>query len=303
MPVPVVTSGMVDSIQPVSARIPLEPGPVLPLGEGAWTVALPGYAEFLHAEGTWKTVPPRRAVVGDALARWFERLRVTTYAHVEGRRTGDDIHLDVLRLDVTHATSRSPAPDLARDLGSTGLDDLLGFAEVARGRFEDALWPAFHAEVGEPGPPPGTAASTGMCRVSTACLAAALREAFPEGGWRAAGGSPLELRGVRLRGLFVQDRKGVDGGMWDRDRESWDGHYWVTGRHGGRDVLVDVTADQYGWGAVTVTPAADPRYHANYKANVALRDVSLPVFLRLAREFAPAVVDEWQAAIGNAPGR
>jgi hypothetical protein len=117
---------------------------------------------------------------------------------------------------------------------------------------------------------PGETETTGFCRGVAWGLMLVLQEEVPEIEWRVEGGWGVEAVSVTMPdGTPRQDAVGfVDaaawpGGMVDRDGV-WRGHFWVTGRasDGGR-VIVDLTADQFGWEDVVVEAADDPRYRSN----------------------------------------
>lgn len=106
-------------------------------------------------------------------------------------------------------------------------------ASEARGYLE-TVWHEWHRERGEV---TSATPSAGTCGRSSEFLVRFLRSRGIQAEFRT--GSP-------------DDRCGffVDG--------AWHGHSWVEAV----GWIVDITADQYGLGAVTVAPADDPRYRA-----------------------------------------
>lgn len=91
-----------------------------------------------------------------------------------------------------------------------------------------------------------------MCRFSALTAVPLLKSRFP-GTWRVVGGTPDRDIGSDAR---IPAGKG---GLRAPDG-SWHGHYWTLGRHRGVDLIVDLTADQFGHESVVVTEASDPRY-------------------------------------------
>lgn len=122
--------------------------------------------------------------------------------------------------------------------------------------FLETAWMPLRAH-GRPGAP-----SLGMCRLTSAFLARALSETTGVR-WTVRGGAPAsEADAWDLR-------DGVpEGGMVDQDG-MWRGHYWVEDLAG--TLMVDLTADQFGWEPLNVREPGDPRYRANYLAR-AVRD-------------------------------
>lgn len=153
-----------------------------------------------------------------------------------------------------------PAPDPA---------DLVRLAELgAEARaFLEPRWSAFWDERAARGmsrPAPGLAPSWSMCGFSSAFVAPILARLTGDK-WVVRGGAPIEEADIR-------DVTGLYGGMRGRDG-ALHGHFWATD---GRTV-VDLTSDQFGWDPVTVVPADDRRYRANYKlrtVHLHLRDLT-----------------------------
>lgn len=128
--------------------------------------------------------------------------------------------------------------------------------------------------------------SSGMCRLTSAFLVKALSQATGTR-WTVRGGAPASDAGV------WELRDGVtEGGMIDRDG-FWRGHYWVEDLSGA--LMVDLTADQFGWEPLIVRETGDPRYRANYLAH-AVRD-HLKGAVILPREWLKA----WRAERGESP--
>lgn len=98
-------------------------------------------------------------------------------------------------------------------------------------------------------------ASTSTCRFSALMVATVLSKATGIR-WRIVGGSPV------AEADFHDIRTGGNGGIKD-PYGTWHGHYWCVGNN----MLVDVTADQFGWDPVVTGDAGDPRYRANYLAS------------------------------------
>lgn len=111
-------------------------------------------------------------------------------------------------------------------------------------------------------------ASSGMCRFSAIFLARVLAD---ETGirWTVRGGSPVADAGpFQLRCEGGQER---DGGMLDAEGK-WRGHYWVEDLAG--NMIVDVTADQFGHPPHIVSAPGDGRYSGNYLARAILEHLS-----------------------------
>ena len=134
-------------------------------------------------------------------------------------------------------------------------DELMGVLAYMRPFVERAAGLSSAVDAG-----PGMA---GFCRGASAALLAVLDPADPGGMWRIAGGCgeecvplpPLARRHV-ISGLFP-------GGMIDTDGV-WRGHFWVEGMTScGSEVILDLTADQFGYDRITVIDRDDPRYRAN----------------------------------------
>jgi len=119
--------------------------------------------------------------------------------------------------------------------------------------------------------PEGHAPTFGMCRGASYGALLVFRERVPQVSWRLAGGWGREaVSMVMPDGTSRPDVEGrIDtalwpGGMVDADGR-WEGHFWIEGTigDGGSRVIVDLTADQFGYGPFVVTGADDPRYRAN----------------------------------------
>jgi len=128
--------------------------------------------------------------------------------------------------------------------------------------FLEARWPDVHEANGIV-VPEGVPASHEMCRLSTAFLKAVLEQEIPDVEWLWVGGSPDEKDEIDFDMKFP-------GGYLAQSGE-WAGHYWVT--DGDFDLIVDVTADQFGGEVVTVktsptviqSPGLPPfEYRENY---------------------------------------
>ena len=105
--------------------------------------------------------------------------------------------------------------------------------------------------------------STGMCRLSAMFLLHVLERELPAGGWQCLGGSPDPAD------EDVDPTLGLPGGYRDGNGD-WSGHYWIA--DGGFELVVDVTADQFGGETVVVAEdATDNGYRENY-APAAVRE-------------------------------
>ncbi len=279
----------------------LRPGPVRRCRDGAWEVRVrPSAIHHRRVDGGFdiEERPERLALIRDPeLAGWFSDLGVAVSVTAHGRFTAAAWEIDRVVPTVAQALSESPGPDLSGIVAPEVDDGLPAFLVDVRQRFEDGTWRRWNAAIGECDAPPGMPASTGMCLVSSACLAAALRKAFPEGGWTSAGGHPSVHYGRMMAGQFRKACDGRDGGMWVRGREAWDGHYWVTGRIDGREVIVDVTADQYGWEPVIVAAGDDPRYRANLRGAQVTKDMRGGILATFVETF---VEDQERLDLGQA---
>lgn len=138
---------------------------------------------------------------------------------------------------------------------------------VALRRFLVPLWVAWSQSpnaFGEPRNVVVTEAGEGMCRFTSAFLALALKRA----GWRFDGGSPDVFDWEAKRWTTSS----AGGGFRGRDGR-WHGHHWVRRK----DVIVDLTAAQFGDEPVLITSISDPRYRSTLNPlsrSEALRDVS-----------------------------
>lgn len=270
---------------------------------GAWTVdgeAPQGTAEAL--------------VVDEGVAGWLMAIRNIGIAEFDPRLRMPGFEADltsgfydvdvedgqaarVLKVhpNVVRAASSSPGPAEGSWSGGRQPDEVMETGRRMRAFLESFVWPEWrrrHPSEEETMPPgSGIPEAHGMCSLSSACLLPLVEAAFPDGGWKIAGGHP-SVAYRRERDQFLKAFEGLDGGMWDRLNGQWDGHYWLEGRHGGERIILDVTADQYGWDPVVVTGADDPRYRANYTAATLRKDLS-GCFWEKWREFA---VGAWAAA-------
>ena len=236
--------------------------PPFPDGRPAWRV------EY----GTERE-PARSALVADpALAAWFSTQRHTDVMRVGGHLLPDGVAL-IERVEPLGmpALSVSPAPDLS-GLGETVDGPLAGFGLRFRAYMEEVAWPDWLDTVSEePSCLPGACPAFGMCRATTVLALAVLKEHDPDGDWEPDGGHPTQRYWDRGKSQFRAAYKDVDGGMWDRVRDAWDGHYWL--RSGRDGTILDLTADQFGWEPVIVTPQDDMRYRASYRPATVLKDL------------------------------
>jgi hypothetical protein len=222
-----------------------------------------------------------------AIAAWIEALK--------GRACADIYAVpapwaptETLTVRVTmsyeHAISVSPAPDLGGLADIEDAEDLLQVARALRSFAELTAWPEWAEKVDLSSPwPPGTPPSLGYCRITSAWAVRVLTDLFPEGGWAVDGGHPTIRYWQQAPKQFRPEFIDKDGGMWDRERQAWDGHYWIVGSHEGRAIILDLTADQYGWDPVLIAAGDDPRYRACYSAKT-LKD-DLAIGKRLIKRF------------------
>lgn len=98
--------------------------------------------------------------------------------------------------------------------------------------------------------------STGMCRLSTLFLLRVLEQELPAGGWQCLGGCS------DATDEDVDPNLGLPGGYRDSNGD-WSGHYWIS--DGGFELIIDVTADQFGGDPVVVAEdVPDGAYRENY---------------------------------------
>lgn len=200
---------------------------------------------------------------------------------VDGR--GEEYSISKVLANADKAVSVSPAPERHGDRDQTVDWPISSLAHQIRHYLENEVWPGWLEELDEDQPPPGSISSIGMCRVSSSIARRILADEYPEGDWKVVGGHPSVAyvnRSPREARRFLKSFDGVDGGMWDRSASQWDGHYWVRGNLNGEMLIVDLTADQYGWDPVVITDATDARYRANYTAAELKTDLSGPNLLR-----------------------
>lgn len=247
----------------------------------------------VQPDGTWllnRSVDRELVPIATAdadLARWAAGMVQSDVYRCEIDEEG---RLTSIRSIPDEATSQSPAPVLG-DFPVVDDRSIRPLLEEARAWMEGTLWPAFLRNLKENATPPGQPASLGMCSIATPALVEILTAELPDGEWRANGGHPtVAYRKIAAR-EFRKAFYDLDGGMWDYRRQAWDGHYWVEGKLDGRDVIVDLTADQYGWDPVIVTTADDMRYRASYRGSVVKRDTSRPTASRTIRETLPTFLE------------
>ena len=131
--------------------------------------------------------------------------------------------------------------------------------------------------------PEGRAITSELCRGGAYGLLLHLRERIPDAEWRVDGGYGSEVRALTLAdGSPRPDLEAVidtlrwPGGMRD-PAGVWRGHFWVRGRLAdGTEVVVDLTADQFGYDDVVVAPASDPRYRSNLRKDIADYGMTMP---------------------------
>jgi len=128
--------------------------------------------------------------------------------------------------------------------------------------------------------PAGSPATTNLCRGAAYGALLVFREHLPQVAWHLAGGWGIEALSMTMPdGTPRPDVEGrIDtflwpGGMADANGR-WQGHFWIEGTIGedGPRMIVDLTADQFGYGCVVVTGADDPRYRANVMAEAIERE-------------------------------
>lgn len=92
--------------------------------------------------------------------------------------------------------------------------------------------------------------SEGMCGFSCYVLARVLEDELG-GGWKVVGGIPVEPDGSPRSSGGIVDGAG-----------HWHGHYWIVDEN--EEFAIDLTSDQFGYGAIEIGLADDVRYDANY---------------------------------------
>ncbi len=248
-----------------SLRTLVVPGmPVTPGRDGRgpfWTVEVEG-----------EDGPERVRVVEPDLAGWFADLTHPDEAtlHLISKGGAPVVERVTLVRHVPRSVSAGPDGDVAPP---PGLHDLHATLEATRAHLESGGWRDLCGKVGVAVPPPGTPASSWMCRMSSAILLRVVSERHAGGAWHVEGGHPTVLHRGNGRREFKPAHARVDGGMWDRVERRWCPHYWLAGSHDGRDVILDVTADQFGWEPVVVADGADTRYRASFLPRVAAAHV------------------------------
>ena len=261
-------------------------------GSGAWAIQWKDWSVSSDGSPLAQTPILRRAIVRDpVLAKWFQTLPRGGRLLVDARGPTERLEIVAVAPRTLPAMSRSAAPELSTG-GEAIVDDTFKIW-VARLRefVAEEVWPRWIDNVlREVRNPPGHE-SFGMCRVTTAVALAILNAEDPDGDWRAEGGHPTILYGEAMRGQFKAAFRDLDGGMWDCVRESWDGHYWLTGTVGHERVILDLTGDQFGWEPVVIAPDDDPRYRASYKQSTVARDMATRSF----RTASASAIDEWRA--------
>ncbi|MQP68677.1 hypothetical protein GE253_25590 [Niveispirillum sp. SYP-B3756] len=112
---------------------------------------------------------------------------------------------------------------------------------MASRAFLEPVWPSWHAERGQT--PPVLSAWT--CSRSSLFLQRVLIEDFGiAAAWMT--GCPFDEHGVAFPAGF-------------HSADGWLGHSWIVAG----DLIVDITADQFGLAPVTVVSASDSRYRAS----------------------------------------
>lgn len=217
-----------------------------------------------------------------------------------------DENLNVSRVypNIIVPKSVNPGPASYQAPSNDQFADLRDFAEEARDVIAASVWAELRCNCPDPDfvlpPDHGLVGSHGMCRVTALSALPLLKEAFPDGRWRMVGGHPSILYGQDFpSGTFAPDLQGWDGGMWSERSHLWHGHYWVEGMSAGERVIVDLTADQFGWSPVVVTYGADERYRANFSEAKIQSMSDDPIIESLVR----LVPNEWARRQGMSLGR
>lgn len=121
----------------------------------------------------------------------------------------------------------------------------------------------------------GQAVTTNLCRGAAYGLLMHLREEIPDARWWVDGGYGAEAVSLHMPdGTSRTDLPRIihterwPGGMQAPDG-TWRGHFWVCGRLAdGLEIVVDLTADQFGYADLVVEPASDPRYRSNLRTDI-----------------------------------
>jgi hypothetical protein len=113
-------------------------------------------------------------------------------------------------------------------------------------------------------PPADVPLTSGFCRGIAAGVEEILREQFPDWFWSVVGGHGVES----YQDHFLDDEEAdrSPGGMMDAQGE-WCGHFWVRGGDPDDDhvgMIVDLSADQFGYEEVVVTELNDSRYREHW---------------------------------------
>lgn len=221
--------------------------------------------------------PEQRAATTDAMCTEFYCVEM---------EVSPEIRVEKVYPIETRATSRSPAPSGDVNSYAVRLGDLESVLGDVRSVLEEVTWKELRCLVPAPDYiyPPGAefTSSHGMCWVSSACSIPLLEQVYPDAAWKVAGGHPRNAYEQSYpNGTFRNQEWWQDGGMWAADRKKWDGHYWVEGVLDDQRILVDLTADQFGWPPVIVTSASDTRYNGNFSEAKIAKDLDDPILNRL----------------------
>lgn len=253
----------------------------LTFGGGQWTLAS---TTFQSVEGTGRRDSVEMIyVVSPEIANWVATLKRTAIYDVVIDQAGAGHVIAKVMPSAEKAASVSAGPNLEDLTETTAEWPIAQIAHEIRLFLETEVWSDWLEAIDEDQHPPGATASVGMCRVSSPIVRDILTAEYPNGDWKVVGGHPSVAyveHDPRDRRRFLRIFDGIDGGMWDRANSQWDGHYWVRGHSEGLEVIVDVTADQYGWDPVVVTAGDDARYRANYAASELKADLSGPILRR-----------------------
>jgi hypothetical protein len=187
-------------------------------------------------------------------------------------------------------------PAAMRDV--PGIADVARIAEDVR-EVVDVYIPVWAGNTGYE-LPEGVPSTTGFCRGAAWAVVEVMRERLPDWDWRPDGGWGNEVGTLADGTLHPLDAAKMlpgswPGGMSDADGR-FQGHFWALGSKDGTEVVVDVTADQFGHGDVVVTSADDPRYRSTFRAE----DIGMQ-FTTAEKSWAAGVT--WRMPLpGTAPG-
>lgn len=145
------------------------------------------------------------------------------------------------------------------------------FAVIVR-QFLEPHWLTAHQSWNEIPDP----LSRWMCRYSSLFLATLLRELQSEHVWEIVGGRPPQDTDATPQAQVGM--LGCDG--------TWHDHCWVKGN----ELIIDLTADQFGYAPVIVTHASDHRYRAN------LAEIDLEKDLQKLRRRPMQWLSDWRAS-------